>query len=112
MTRILRLSLVLALAFGSALFAGQANPSHPAVDLAEIFAAAPASSTPGGAPAAMTPATPLNPLDGAVFKDDPECENACFEQYLECARGCSACDQCSCELAYCRSGCGVPFTGC
>lgn len=43
---------------------------------------------------------------------DPECENACFEQYLECARGCVACDQCSCELALCRAGCGVPWTGC
>ncbi len=112
MTRILRLSLVLALAFGSALFAGQANPSQPAVGLAEILAAAPASGTPGGAPAAMTPATPLNPLDGAVFKDDPECESSCFQQYIECASGCSACDQCSCQLALCRSGCGVPYTGC
>lgn len=43
---------------------------------------------------------------------DPECEESCFQQYLECANGCSACDQCSCQLAYCRVSCGVPFTGC
>lgn len=48
----------------------------------------------------------------ATGDPDPECEQICFEQYYECAQSCSACDQCSCQLAYCRAGCGVPFTGC
>ena len=43
---------------------------------------------------------------------DPECEEIYFQQYMECVSGCSACDQCSCQLAYCRVSCGVPFTGC
>jgi len=112
MTRILMLTLVLALALGWAPLAAQANPSQPAVGIAAIFAAAPASVTSGGASLTGSPAVSLSPLDGALFLDDPECENSCFQQYFECASGCSACDQCSCQLALCRAGCGVPFTGC
>ena len=112
MTRILMLTLVLALALGSAPLAAQANPSQPAVGIAAILAAAPASVTSGGASLTGSPAMSLSPLEGALFLDDPECENSCFQQYFECASGCSACDQCSCQLALCRAGCGVPFTGC
>jgi hypothetical protein len=43
---------------------------------------------------------------------DSECEQLCYDEYMQCAIGCPACDQCSCQLAYCRVSCGVPFTGC
>jgi len=48
----------------------------------------------------------------ATAASDWDCEQACFDDYMQCASGCSACDQCSCQLAYCRAGCGVPFQGC
>ena len=112
MTRILMLTLVLALALGSAPLAAQANPSQPAAGIAAILAAAPAPVTLGGDSLKGAPAVALSPLDGALFLDDPECENSCFQQYFECSNGCSACDSCSCQLALCRAGCGVPYTGC
>lgn len=50
---------------------------------------------------------------GAHFVDvDWECVSWCQQDYLQCAQGCSACDQCSCQFAYCVSGCGIPFQGC
>jgi len=50
---------------------------------------------------------------GAHFVDvDWECVSWCQDDYRMCAQGCSACDQCSCQLAYCSAGCGVPFQGC
>lgn len=50
---------------------------------------------------------------GAHFVDvDWECVDWCQQDYMMCAQGCSACDQCSCQLAYCSAGCGVPFQGC
>jgi hypothetical protein len=51
-------------------------------------------------------------VQGGAFASDWECEQACYDEYLQCALGCSACDQCSCQLAYCRVSCGVPFQGC
>jgi hypothetical protein len=112
MTRILMLTLVLALALGSAPLAAQASPSQPAaVTAPAIFMVAPAFFAPG-ATLSRSPAGPLSPLNGALFLDDPECESSCFQQYYECANSCSACDSCSCQLALCRAGCGVPYTGC
>lgn len=102
MKRKLMLTLTLAVVLGTAPLAVQAAPSSAPV-------AAPASPLSGEAgPAAL----PAGPLDGALFVTDEECENSCFQQYFECAIGCSACDQCSCQLALCRAGCGVPYTGC
>lgn len=63
----------------------------------------------GSASFATKGSSPSSSLESA---SDPDCESFCFEQYFECARGCVACDQCSCELALCRAGCGVPYTGC
>lgn len=49
---------------------------------------------------------------GPALASDWECEQWCYDDYIQCAMGCSACDQCSCQLAYCRTSCGVPFQGC
>jgi len=108
MKRTTLLLLLLAFAVSVAPLAAQAPPS--------VSTAAPA---PGGESALFTPAVPSTPgalpggpLDGVRFLADEECEASCFQQYFECANGCSACDQCSCQLALCRAGCGVPYTGC
>ena len=105
------LLLLLAFALGAAPLAAQAVSSEPPVVTAP--------PVPGGEPAFLTPAVsptpgalPGRPLDGVRFLVDEECEAMCFQQYFECANGCSACDQCSCQLALCRAGCGVPYTGC
>src|SRR5262245_37043385 len=111
-TFLLALALALAVALGAAPLAARAESLQT-----PVAANAPAPPTGGAGPLvapadpAAPAALPAGPLDGALFMDD-ECEAACFQQYFECVSGCSACDQCSCELAYCRSGCGVPFTGC
>ena len=113
MTRKLMLTLTLAVVLGTVPLVVQAAPSPTPVP----DPASPPSSEAG--PALVTPTAPAapaglpaGPLDGALFMTDEECENSCFQQYFECAIGCSACDQCSCQLALCRAGCGVPYTGC
>jgi hypothetical protein len=42
---------------------------------------------------------------------DPECDAACFDQFTQCCTY-GGCEQCSCQLALCRSSCGVPWYGC
>lgn len=114
MKRTLMLALSLAVALGAAPLVLQAAsvqapvaaPAPP--PLTGGTGLAPVAPAPPAAPAAL----PGGPLDGALFVTDEECESSCFQQYFECAMGCSACDQCSCQLAYCRTSCGVPFTGC
>ena len=116
MKRILMSTLFLALFLTVALGAA---PAAQAGSCASPLAAQPPLSTDGAGPVLLTPAAssapadlPAGPLDGARFLADEECEASCFQQYMECAMGCAACDQCSCQLALCRSGCGVPYTGC
>jgi hypothetical protein len=113
MKRILTLTFVIALAVAAAPLAAQTSPSQPSLPAGQ--------PVPWTAPALLTLATPAespatgalpNDLNGALFVDNWECEQACYDDYLQCANGCSACDQCSCQLAYCRVNCGVPFTGC
>src|SRR5882757_509450 len=42
---------------------------------------------------------------------DPDCEAACFDQWNQCCTY-GGCEQCSCQLALCRAGCGDPWYGC
>ncbi|HEY2289215.1 MAG TPA: hypothetical protein VGM86_00815 [Thermoanaerobaculia bacterium] len=42
---------------------------------------------------------------------DPDCESACSDQFLQCCTY-GGCEQCSCQLALCRAGCGDPWYGC
>jgi hypothetical protein len=112
--RILIPALVLLLALGAMPLAAQAE-SSPSPVVAGAAAGGSGGSSPGlASPAApATPAAlPAGPLDGALFRSDEECESSCFQQYIECSNSCAACDQCSCQLALCRAGCGVPYTGC
>ena len=104
------LLLLLAFALGAAPLAAQAESSQPSVMTAPSVPGEPSFLTPA---VSSTPgALPSRPLDGVRFLVDEECEALCFQQYIECSNGCSACDQCSCQLALCRAGCGVPYTGC
>jgi hypothetical protein len=109
----LLLTLVLALTLSAAPLAAQASPSQAPIEICQPRpGAAPVILVPEGKAQSPAPALSTNPLKGAIFLGNPDCESACFEQYRECASGCSACDSCSCQLAYCRVDCGVPFTGC
>ncbi|HEY3572090.1 MAG TPA: hypothetical protein VGP73_29455 [Thermoanaerobaculia bacterium] len=110
----LLLTLLLALTLSAVSFAAQAPPlpaplatCQTPAGAAPLFLA-PEVKTPALAPKAL----PTDPLKGAIFLGDPDCESACQDQYYQCASGCSACDSCSCQLAYCRVDCGDPFTGC
>jgi len=93
----------LTLACAAAPPAVAASPEAP---LPALFAPVPSGD------GAVAPLSFLLP-NGARFMDvDWDCVNICQEEYLECSRGCSACDQCSCQLAYCNASCGIPFQGC
>jgi hypothetical protein len=109
----LLLTLLLALTLSAASLAAQASPLQaPIATCLPQAGATPLLLAPEVKAQSPAPALSKDPLKGAIFLGDPDCESACFEQYRECASGCSACDSCSCQLAYCRVDCGVPFTGC
>lgn len=118
MKRIPLLSLALLFVFALALGAMPMTPKAPAL---QSVAAAPKAPLPVQAFLASLAkgeghATTLAPDGapyGAHFVDvDWECVSWCQQDYNQCAQGCSACDQCSCQLAYCSAGCGIPFQGC
>jgi hypothetical protein len=115
-------SFVVALALaGAAVLALSASPAAAQPTANPPAVAGPATAPPlppflapaqsgGGVTAPMSPAALPN---GARFMDvDWDCVSACQDGYLECSRSCSACDQCSCQLAYCDASCGIPFQGC
>ena len=114
MNRISLLSLVLvfvaAVAFGAprtpALQSTLAAPTAPMPVAAFLASLAKGEDT-------RTMLAPDGAPYGAHFVDvDWECVSWCQQDYMQCAQGCSACDQCSCQLAYCSASCGIPFQGC
>jgi hypothetical protein len=40
-----------------------------------------------------------------------DCEASCFDGWNQCCTY-GGCEQCSCQLALCRAGCGDPYYGC
>jgi len=109
----LLLMLMLALTLSAAPLAAQASPSQAPITICQPQAgAAPVILVPEVKAQSPAPALSTDPLKDAIFLGDPDCESACLDQYRECANGCSACDSCSCQFAYCRVDCGDPFTGC
>jgi hypothetical protein len=118
MKRIPLLSLALLLVFALALSAAPVTSKAPVLQSVASTPKAPlpvqaflASLAKGDGKA--TTLAPDGAPYGAHFVDvDWECVSWCQQDYNQCAQSCSACDQCSCQLAYCSAGCGVPFQGC
>lgn len=107
MSRILWMSLVLTLVLGcvAPLLAADTPPSTNAPASLPSFLQSLKAPSPQGAPA--VPAQP-RPKWMDAYAD---CEAACFEGWNQCCTY-GGCEQCSCQLALCRAGCGDPYYGC
>ena len=115
MTRILRLSLVLTLVLCCvSSLALAAGTSRPAGTLVPLHLKSPALMTPlapAKTPQGTSSLNPSTPRPTWMSDVDPDCDSACFDQFRECCTY-GGCEQCSCQLALCRSYCGVPWYGC
>ena len=115
MTRTLRLTLVLTLAFCCiAALAMAAGSARPAGARGPAFHKAPAPAAPSTS--AKTPQSPPA-LSGSQLRailladSDPDCLAYCSDQWTQCCTY-GGCEQCSCQLALCRASCGEPYYGC
>jgi hypothetical protein len=113
MSRILKMSLVLTLVLGcvSPLLAADL-PRPEKAPLPAFLLAQPnvspnltAKSPEGASPFAQTQPQPK------WMDDYADCEAACFDGWNQCCTY-GGCEQCSCQLALCRAGCGDPYYGC
>jgi len=110
MSRILKMSLVLALVLGSvaplwaASAPGNADLPQPAKAPLPAFLQA----QPNVSPASPAVQTQPQPKWMDAYAD---CEAACFDGWNQCCTY-GGCEQCSCQLALCRAGCGDPYYGC
>ena len=116
MPRIFRMSLVLALVLGCIAPLMAADTPRPENTAGPSLLQAP-SITPnlstnkaqGTSPfAQLQPQPQPQPKWMDAYAD---CEAACFDGWNQCCTY-GGCEQCSCQLALCRTGCGDPYYGC
>ena len=113
MRRILWMSLVLPLLLGclAPLLAADTPPAAKAPLPAFLLAPAPVSPDVAVKGAQGTAPT-VQPQPMPKWMDAyADCEAACFDGWNQCCTY-GGCEQCSCQLALCRAGCGDPYYGC